>query len=231
MTKIIRLLALNLTAALYLGCAVNQPCTVKMEQSPEVRGFRLGMSMADIQKRFPGFPDVAANQFGVATVKISSVYVRNVLDKPIGEDVVSFVSAAPFPDLNELKHVELKLLDGHLREITVFYPNDIKWKSADEFVQKTGAALKLNGSWQKVGNDSDYSETRSLRCGEVLKGFTVNAGFRQPTLENPNLEKTKLPYVRLEDFMQGEMEIYKRKKQREEKTKQEDEQRKQTFKP
>src|SRR2546423_982662 len=112
MTTTIRLLTLSLIAMLHLACTVNQPCTIKMEQSPELRGFRLGMSISDIQKRFPGFPSVSANQFGLATVEISNIYVRNVLNKSVGENVISFVSASPFPELNELRHVELKLLDG-----------------------------------------------------------------------------------------------------------------------
>ena len=231
MSATIRLLVLSFIVVWHLACTVNRPCTVKMEQSPELRGFRLGMSIADIQKRFPGFPSVSANQFGLATVEVSSMYVRNVLDKPVGENIISLVSASTFPELKELKHVELKLLDGRLIEITVYYPNDIRWKSTDEFVQKTGEALKLDGSWQKIGKDDEYSEVRLLQCGGGFDGFTVSAGFRKPTLENPNLESTKLPYVRLQDFAHGEMEVYKRQREKEEKAKREEEERKQSFKP
>lgn len=232
---ITRLLMLGLVVMLHFACTVNQPCTVKLEQSPELRGFRLGMSMSDIQKRFPGFPAVSANQFGLATIEISSVYARSVLDRQVDDNVVSFVSASPFPELNELKHVELKLLDGRLIEIMVYYPNDIKWKSADEFVQKTSEALKLNGTWQKIGDDDDYSEVRHLYCGKGLEDFTVSAGFRK-------LEETKFPYVEMEDFSHGKLEVYMRKSEieektkrekseLEEKTKREEEERKKTFKP
>lgn len=191
------------------------------------------MSLSDIQKRYPGFPSVAANQLGLAEIEISNAYVRNVLNKPAGESVVSFISAAPFPELKELKHIELKLIDEKVTEIKVYYPDDIKWKSADEFAQKTGESLKLDGSWEKVGTDSDYSDVRSMRCGGVLRGegFRISAGLRKPSLENGDLESTKLPYVELEDFWAGHMTEYERKTAIEEKRNREEEERKQTFKP
>jgi hypothetical protein len=187
--------------------------------------------MQDIQNHFPGFPSVASNQIGLATVEISNAYAHNVLDLPKDEDAVSIVSALPFRELNELKHVELKLLDGRLIDFTVYYPNDIKWKSADEFVQNTGKALKLNGSWQKIGSDDDYSEVRSLRCGDNGEDFTINAGFRKPPSLYSNLADIKLPYVEVKDFWHGEMELFKRKRESEDKAKREEEQRKQTFSP
>lgn len=233
MVTSLRLLALALVTALHLSCSVKQPCTVSLAQSPELRGFRLGMSLSDIQKRFPGFPPVSANRFGLAKVELSNLYVRNVLDRPVGNDMVSLVSAAPFPELKELKHVELKLLDGRLTEITVYYPNDIKWESADEFARKTGEVLKVNGSWSKVGKDNEYSEVRSMQCGGVMEGegFRISAGFRRPTLENPGLEEGKLPYVNLEDFWGGEMKLFSRERESEEQTRRQEEERKQTFKP
>lgn len=227
----IRLLVLGLIVGIVSSCAVQERCTVKMEQSPEIRGFRLGMSMSDIQKRFPEFPAVSANQIGLTTVEISSVYVRNELNKAVGDNVISLVSSSPFPELRDLKHLELQLLDARVIQVIVYYSNDIKWKSADEFVQKTGEALKLNGTWRKVGEDDAYSEHRGLVCTESIDPFTVGAGFRNPILQNPNLERTKLPFVELRDVNNGDVEIYKRKKEIEEKKKREEEERKQTFKP
>lgn len=226
-------MALSFLVMLQLACTVDKPCTLKLEQSPDLRGFRLGMSLSDIQKRFPGFPTVSANQVGLATVETSDVYVGNVLDKPVGENVVSFVSAAPFPELKELKYIELKLLDGRLTEITVYYANDIKWKSADEFAKKIGESLKLDGSWGKIGKDDNYSEVRYMHCGGALEGegFTISAGLRKPPLENPNLEKTKMPYVQLEDFWAGQMTEFTRKQEIEGKRNRKEDERKQTFKP
>jgi hypothetical protein len=188
------------------------------------------MSLSDVQKRFSGFPSVSANQFGAATVEISSDCVKNVVNEPIGDNVVTSLCASSFPELNEVKHVELKLLDGRLIEITVFYPNDIKWQSADEFVQKTSEALKLNGTWKHV-SDSDYSNSRLLQCGDILEGFFVQAGFQKLPIGSPSSFTPKLPYVQLQDFMRGEMEVSKRKRESEENAKRDEERRKEIFKP
>jgi hypothetical protein len=222
---------LSTVIVFHLGCS--QPCTVTLEQSPELRGLRLGMSLSDIQKRFSGFPFVSANQFGVATVEISSAYASNVLDKPIRDDIVSLLSASSFPDLKGVKHVELKLLDGRLIEISFFYPNDLTWKSADEFVKKTAEALKLDGSWTKIGDDR-YSAVRLLQCGGEKapdEMFMVKAGFQDPPLEDLSIDTFRLPFVTLEDFLNGEMEVFRRQQRNEEKTKREEEERKQIFKP
>jgi len=228
----IRLTTVTLAVILHVGCTVNKPCTVTLENAPDLRGFRLGMSLSDIQKRFPNFPSsrIAANQIGVATVDMSAAYRRDELGSPDGHNILSLYYISSFPELNELKHVELKLLDGRLIEVTVYYPNDIKWRSADEFVQKTSEALKLNGTWRRLGEDNDYSETRFLQCGEVLEGFHVTAGFRRPPSSYSSFD-AKLPYVGFEDFMHGEMEIFRRKQASDEKAKQEEEKRKQTFRP
>ena len=225
-----RLTTLSLVVLLHLGCNTSQPCTVTMEQSPELRGFRLGMTLTDIRKHFSEFPSVSANQIGVATIEISPDYIKNALNEQRGDDVVSLLSSSSFPELNELKHVRLKLLDGRLIEITVFYPNDIKWRSADEFVQKTSDALKLNGTWKQL-SDSDYSNSRLLQCGDIVKGFFVKAGFQKPPTVSASSFEPKLPYVELQDFMQGEMEVFRRKRESEERAKREEEKRKETFRP
>jgi hypothetical protein len=234
MTRI-RLITLTLAVLLHLACTVDKPCTVTMENAPELRGFRLGMSLSDIQKRFPNFPasNISANQFGVATVDMSAVYRDNNFGTPLGHNIISLYYISSFPELSGLKHVELKLLDGRLIEVTVFYPNDIKWQSVDEFVQKTSEALKLNGSWHKIGTDGTYSESRLLQCGwnEPDGMFMVHAGFKKPPADGVSVADFKLPYVGLEDFMHGEMEIFTRQKASDEKAKQDEEQRKQTFRP
>jgi hypothetical protein len=232
---------LGLALLLHLACTVNKPCSVTLKQSPELHGFRLGMSLSDIQNRFPGFPAISPSQFGLATVEICSAYERSVLDQPDpglsyplhpGLRVFSFVSAAPFAELKELKHIELKLVDGRLTQIALYYPDDIKWKSADEFAQKTGESLRLDGGWRKVGEDGVYSENRSMHCGGSLEGegFFIHAGLSTLPLE-AKIKNTKLPYVKIEDFWAGHMKEYDRQVESEAKTKREEEERKQQFKP
>src|SRR6185369_3911595 len=157
----IQLIALTSAVLLHLACTVDKPCTVTIDNAPELRGFRLGMSLSDIQRRFPNFPasNISVNQIGVATVEMSAAYRDNHFGNPEGSNIVSLYYLGTFPELNEVRHVELKLLDGRLIEVKVFYPNDLKWQSVDEFVEKTANALKLDGSWHKIGSDT-YSADR-----------------------------------------------------------------------
>ena len=112
----IRLTTLSLAVLLHLACTVDKPCTVTMENAPDLRGFRLGMSLDDIQKRFPNFPSfqISANQIGVATVQMSAAYQDNHFGNPDGSNIVSLYYISSFPELSGLKHVELQLLDGRL---------------------------------------------------------------------------------------------------------------------
>jgi hypothetical protein len=227
-TQFFRLLIFTFAVSLVCACHKDEPCTVQYEQSPELRGFRLGMSISDIQRRFPGFPTPGADDLGLATVGISERYSSNAPQRRTGDIVMNVVNASLYPELNQLKYAELKLLDGQLVEITVYYPNDLNWKSADEFARKTGEAMKLNGTWRQVGNDDSFSEIRHLQCGDVTKGFWVSAGMRRPPLPD---DYGKFPYVQLQDFWKAEMELYKRKEARDERRKREEQERKDTFKP
>lgn len=230
-TVLARILALCLIVTAQVACSSPTPCTVELEHAQELRGFRLGMTLQDIRKRYPEFPGISPSQIGLSTVEISSAYTRNKLDNPSGDgnNNFSLISAAPYPELNEVKHIELKLLDWRVIEITVFYPDDIKWKSADEFAQKTGEALKLDGEWRKVGDDG-IMQMRALQCGQSTKGFSVYAGFKRPP-SSDSLSDPNLPYVTLTDVLGGEVEVYSRESKIKEKKKQEEEERKQVFKP
>jgi len=227
MPSVLRLTIFLLVAGVLSACKTEQPCTIKLEQSPELRGLRLGMPVSDIQRRFPGFPTPNADQLGLARVAISNSDSKTAPLYP-GEGALNFVNASPWPELNQLKYAELELLDGRLVEINVYYPNDVNWKSADEFAQKTGEALKLNGTWRKVGQDNDFSEMRHLMCGDVLHLLNVSAGLRRSPVLN---EYGKYPYVQFQDFQGAVMDVYDRKKARDDRRKREEEQRKETFKP
>lgn len=226
----VRIITLCLIVIAQAACSSTKPCTIELEQAPELRGFRLGMSLEDIRKRFPGFPG-ASSKIGLSTVEISCASENVMLNRSSGDDYneISFTSGWGCPEVNkDVKQVELKLLDWRLIEITVYYSNNIKWKSVDEFARKTGEALKLDGTWQKVGDDDEYSQMRSMDCGKSSAGFLVYAGFSSPPFI---ANSDKLPYVRLKNLMGGELEVLKRKGKIEEKTKREEEECKQIFKP
>ncbi len=166
--------------------ACTQPCTLNLEQAPELRGFRLGMSIEQIQARFQGFPNPPANEFGLATVVLDRSIVIEETRPSTG---YTFVPAR-YRELDGVDRMYLKIVDGHIAEIEVYYTNDLKWRSVDEFVSRTAEALKLNGDWKK--QNEDY---KSLGCN----GFLVYAGIKRDWLRPDKYES--LPYVELVDVM------------------------------
>ena len=75
-----------------VACAVERLCTVNLKESVDVRGFRLGMTLADIKNRFPGFPVVGANSIGVARVEIDGGYHSNRLGIDLGRPYLARVN-------------------------------------------------------------------------------------------------------------------------------------------
>lgn len=224
-TPIVRLLVMLCVVPVFCSCHRSQPCTLGYDQSPELRGFRLGMPVADIQSRFAGFPTPAVDDLGVSSVVISGKAVDPL--RLYDRGAITNVNPEKYPELNQLKYAELKLLDGKVIEITVYYANDLNWKSVDEFAEKTGEALKLNGTWTKVGNDGS-SSMRNLMCGEIRNGFHVNAGMNRPPLTG---EYANYPYVQVQDFWRAQIELYQRRKDRDDKRKREEQEKRDSFKP
>lgn len=181
-----RLLVLSLIALTYVACS--QPCTLTLEQAPELRGFRLGMNLEQIQRRFQGFPNPPANEFGLATVIIDPT-ARDEVRPNTG---YTFMDASRYPEFNGIDRIYLKIVDDYLAEIEVFYTNDLNWSSVDEFVSRTSEAFNLRGSW-KTQNE-DY---KSLGCG----GFHVYAGIKRDYLRPDKY--ARLPYVELVDYMRA----------------------------
>jgi hypothetical protein len=180
---------LFLVLALQFACT-QPPCTLTAEQAPELRGFRLLMSIEEIQAKHRGFPTPPADEFGLAKVVIVDNLNGKTKDdiKPYGATVVN---SADFPEIKGISRIYLEIIDNRLASIQVVYLNDVKWNSVDEFIKKTAQTMKLNGSWEKV--NGDY---QSLRCGEV----SVRAGIRRDGYQFGNYEK--LPFVELVTYKQ-----------------------------
>jgi hypothetical protein len=92
----------------------------------------------------------------------------------------------------------------------------LKWRSVDEFVQRTGEALNLPDGWDSSKPDSDY---RSVYCN----GFFVRAGIDRETFA-----EEKRPFIEVGDTMAHITPMLRNYNQNE--NRKEDERRK-TFKP
>jgi hypothetical protein len=205
-------------AVVQLGC--HRPCTLGVERAPELRGFRLRMSVEDVQKRFPGFTAPAADEFGLAKVTVRTGSSASGLSRMSGAGVV-LLDPARFPELAETDSVKLDIVDGRVASIAVFYGGGIRWRSSDEFRSKVSEPLNLNGSWESTS----WSRTvKSMSCG----GLLVYAGYKD------NDQGDERPYVEMVDTVtavEPQMREYTRRKQNENRQKAEEEERRKEFRP
>ena len=212
----IKVAPLCLALLVQLSCA--KRCTRSLEQAPDLRGFRLGTTLSQIQNRFPGVPNLTANEFGSGkfTINVTSMPGPETV-KPSGGGYV-LVSASRYPELLGTDRIILELVDGRLAKITVLYPKDLKWRSVDEFVQKTAETLNLPDGWEASDSTKDY---RHVFC----KGFYVRAG-----IDNEKYDDEKLPFVEVADTEASIQPILRTLDRNENENRKEEERRK-TFKP
>ncbi|MDQ3685824.1 MAG: hypothetical protein M3430_09510 [Acidobacteriota bacterium] len=165
---------LLLSGATFINAQENK-CTLKINQAPELRGFRLGMTLEQTKGQFP--------------------FVRVQVSNKFDFHKQGWVTADDLKENANFKGVEglsLTFLDDKLIEIGVNYDNSIEWKSEEHFSTRVGEMLKLPNAWQRSLN-TGYA--RQLECD----GFQVRTRVNQINLFNPveyqNLERRQQEQV------------------------------------
>jgi outer membrane protein TolC len=163
-----------------LAYARHPACTLSFAQAPVIGGFRLGMTLDEVQARFPNSTVPAPNELGISTMHLRGI------QSPAG---------SAFEGAN---NITIELLDGRLSYIRVSYPVTNTWQSMDEFVAYIAERLNINGPWKrfydwenKTIRDSEDLRDSALECG----GFRLSAGIGIEGLTNGD----QTPHVELED--------------------------------
>lgn len=131
-------LALSLTlliACANLVAAQDGKCALKLSELPsvpELRGFRVGMTVEQVKARLPNFQLRPADEFGFTSLNIFPDYEAGI-DKTAFEGV---------------RTISLDFLDGRVYSVWIGYDKTFKWQTIDEFVAGIGAALKLPNGWR-----------------------------------------------------------------------------------
>jgi len=212
------LIILLLIFVLILQSACSQPCTLTVEQAPEIRGFSLLMNVKEIQAKHRNFPTPTTDEFGFARI----VIVNNVNDlkkgeiRPFGATIVDGLN---HPELKGINRIYLEIIDSRIVQLKVIYSNDLKWSSVDEFVKKTAANLGLNETWKNINEDS-----KQLECNKL----TINAGIKNDPYQFDNYEKQ--PFIELVSYnLYKEYEL--RKLNKNENVNRKEQERRDVFKP
>lgn len=114
--------------------AQNNQCSLKLSDlppAPELFGFRLGMTTAEVKARVPQVKFGRANEFEVLKTSINPHY-----DSRIDESSYS-----------GLRTISLEFLDGRLTSLWLGYDESFKWQTADAFVGGISQSLRLPNAW------------------------------------------------------------------------------------
>lgn len=130
-----------------------QECSLKSEQAPVVRGFRLGMTTEEVREKVTGVGGLdKADELGMAE---TTIYPFQLKSKD---------------DAQNLQYVRLSFLDGRLTDIELRYDGLTKWDGIDQFAAKLSESLQLpkmsRGRFGVLNR-----RARTLECG----GFRVQA--------------------------------------------------------
>lgn len=139
------------TLACSQGLAISQSCPLKIESAPELRGFRIGMSIAEIKKRHPKFEPGEGDVDGYFG---QSLWWTNAELAEVGPE-----------DRAGATGIELGFLDSKLIQLKVKYDGFSEWGDIGKFTAVMIERLKLpSEGWEVVD-----PKTRKLKC----TGFTI----------------------------------------------------------
>lgn len=151
-------LALFPLLLLFLAQPAPAQCTKKMSDlpaSPELLGFHLGMTKAEVKARVPQTNFGKADPFGVVKTTINP-YFDPTIDKTKFEGVRS---------------ISLDLLDERLTSLWIGFDETFKAHTVDEFVKLISQSLQVDGNWS-----SWKSRGQQVRCADFQLIVTTVAG-------------------------------------------------------
>jgi hypothetical protein len=130
--------------------AQQKNCPLRLDQlqdAPELRGFRLGMTYDQVKARVPPIQFGRPDEIGVAKTSINPNFDPR-FDKSGFADV---------------RTISFDFLDGKLVTLWIGYDPSFKWQTLDDFVAGMGRSLNLPAAWsQKRGGQQMTCEGFSI---------------------------------------------------------------------
>ncbi|HEX3145034.1 MAG TPA: hypothetical protein VHQ64_13770 [Pyrinomonadaceae bacterium] len=209
-------------------------CALGLDQSPELRGFRMGLTHAGVLAKLPGVTIEKPDKFGLSRLRLSIIDpvsliktapTRGKAVQPDGmasptEGSAFVLDSARFPNLRGTRKIQMRFIDGRLSYLQVVYNDDVKFASVDQLIETISAKLKLPGEWQTPEN-SNSDHRKEFRC----EGFVLTADV----LGDPN-DLEAGPELIVQDVAAWNV-MSRRQNEITEKAKQEEDQKRKAFKP
>ncbi|HSS18994.1 MAG TPA: hypothetical protein VLL54_02870 [Pyrinomonadaceae bacterium] len=155
--KVLSTIALVVVLCAASVAAQDTRCTLKLAElpdSPELFGFRMGMTDVQVKSRVPQVAFAKANDFGVGKTSISPDFDPSI-------DKASF---------NGVRTISIDLLDGQVTSLWYGYDSSFKWHTVPEFVEGISRALRLPDAWTEW-----KSRGQQLTCSDFQLTVTTMA--------------------------------------------------------
>lgn len=136
-------------------------CALKREDAPALRGFRLGMTLAEALNRFRSLPLPERNSCG-----------RRSLNFSVWDESVPSLAKA-FEEFDGVRGLRLSFLDDRLAYVRVTYERGAGGRTPSEFRTATAKKLSLPDAWRPL-SEFAAEQTHVIGCD----GFKIMAGYR-----------------------------------------------------
>ena len=112
-------------------------CPLTVEQSPVVRGIKLGQTIAEVRSLFP---EVDNNR--IASVGLGFESMRSD-DLGVTEQTITSTLLGDSERLKGTQHVRLRYLDGRVASFQIYYDTSVRWESSAHFAAAIADQLHL----------------------------------------------------------------------------------------
>jgi hypothetical protein len=143
--------------------AQDNKCSLKLAElpaSPELFGFRLGMSTGELKQRVPQVVFAKEDDFGISKTSISPDFDPK-MDKA---------------SLTGVRTVSFDFLDGRLTSLWLGYDSSFKWNTVPDFVAGISKSLHLPDAWEpwKVRGQQLSCEDFQMTISIVAEGASFH---------------------------------------------------------
>ncbi len=155
---------------LFVGCqSPNQirNCATQLSEISDIRGFKIGMSLDEINKKFSGVkpkPSYTNPEFS-SEIEIKSSYGE---DSSFGG--LFYADTKIPPELAGVDTVTLQFIENKVSRILVIYPDTKDTSFDNTFFQKLSETLNLKDNWLPASTEK-HERAKTIRC----KDYTVEA--------------------------------------------------------
>lgn len=134
-------------------------CQLTPEQSPDMRGFRLGMSLREVLARFKRLTLPPVDTCGRLSLRFNATYgtLREYALRP--------------QEFDGIVQIRLTFVDGRLAYIQLFY-DSFPWKSMAGYLAQVSTSLHLPSRWRPAVGGGNPTKAQVIGCN----GFKVIAG-------------------------------------------------------